>query len=275
MTWPWAPEGLSVDPGTNTTWSSGPALVTEPTAVAVDVTGTPRACGSKAVLVAARRGSGLRLTRPFTSMGVLDAPLARAYMRWMIDSAGCGRRRLPLMLVVPAKREAGGWKELAESIGVRPLVVERPVAAVVGLGLDGDSGIAHMVVDAELDATEVAVVVDGVVVGARQCRPLAEGMAETTSAIRSLLFTIDPDHELDVADRGIHLVGRQMADSGLAGALADRVGLAVTVPDDPGKVVIEGARRTMETVRPYLRLVWSPRRRSRLRLRGVRDGFAC
>lgn len=275
VTWPWAPEGLSVDPGADTTWSSGPTVVTQPTVVAVDATGAPRAFGSRAVLAAARRGSGLRLTRPFTSMGIVDAHLARTYLRWVIDTARCGRRRLPLMVVIPARtgRDVGGWQELAESIGVRPLAVERPVAAVAGLGLDSISEIAHMVVDAELEGTEVAVVADGIVVGARQAPPLTTGVAATAAAIRTLLVTIDPDHELDIADRGIHLVGRRMADASLVGALADRVGLAVTVPDDPGRVVIDGARRTMETVRPYLSPVWSRRWGSRLGLRAVRGGF--
>ena len=180
------------------------------------------------------------------------------------------------MVVVPAVADsgAGGWREMAESIGVRPLVIERPVAAVVGLGFDDATGAAHMVVDAELEGTETAVVVDGVVVGARQTPPLSKGLGATAAAVRSLLVTIDPDHELDIADRGINLVGRQVADIRLAGALGERVGLAVKVPDDPGRVVIEGARRTMETMRPYLPAVLSRRARSRRSLRVARGGFA-
>ncbi|MGH8910907.1 MAG: rod shape-determining protein [Acidimicrobiia bacterium] len=276
MKWPRASEGLSVDPGADTTWASGPKLVTEPTAVAVDASGTARACGSRAVLVAARRGSGLRLTRPFTAMSIVDPLLTRTYLRWVIETAGCGRLRVPLMVVVPAvaDSEAGGWRELAESIGVRPLVVERPVAAVVGLGLDDVSGAAQMVVDAEHEGTETAVVVDGVVVGARHSPPLSKGLRATAAAVRSLLVSIDPDHELDIADRGINLVGRQMADMRLAGALGERVGLAINVPDDPGRVVIEGARRTMETMRPYLPAVLSRRVRRRPSFKAARGGSA-
>jgi len=274
MVWPWAPAGLSVDPGPETTWSSGSKLITEPTAVAVDDTGIARACGSRAVLVAARRGSGLHLARPFTSMTIDDPVQTRAYLRWVIETAGGRRRRPTLMVVVPALSRAeivSMWRELAESVGVRPLVVERPVAALAGLGIDVAVGTAHMVVDAEKDATEVAVVADGSVVDVRQTPPLSVDVAATAAAIRSLLVTIDPDFELDIADQGIHLVGRQVADARLAADLATRVGFAVNVANDPERVVVAGAQRTMETVRPYLAQVLS---RRRVGVRGVRGGFA-
>jgi actin-like ATPase involved in cell morphogenesis len=274
MAWPWAPAGLSVDPGPDTTWSSGTKFITEPAAVAVDDTGAPRACGSRAVLVAARRGSGLHLARPFTSMTIDDPALTRAYLRWVIETAGGRRRRPTLMVVVPALSRpeiTGMWRQLAESVGVRPLVVERPIAALAGLGIDAAEGTAHMVVDAERDATEVAVVADGSVVDVRQTSPLSIDVAATAAAIRSLVVTIDPDFELDIADQGIHLVGREVADARLAAELAARVGFPVNMAKDPGRVVIAGAQRTMETVRPYLAQVLS---RRRVGVKGVRGGFA-
>lgn len=215
----------------------------------------------------------MRVARPFSSVSIEDPVLTRAYLRWVVATAGGGRRRVPLMVVVPAMCHpdvAKAWRDLVGSVGARPLVVERPVAALAGLGVDVATGTAHMVVDAERDGTEVAVVADGVVVDARRTPPLSEAPGETATAIRSLLVTIDPDYELDIADEGIHLVGHKAAGDDLAADLAERVGFAVILSDRPDRVVVDGAQRTMETVRPYLAQVLA--RRSAFR--AVRGGFA-
>lgn len=269
MTWPKVAAGLSVDPGPETTWSTGGELHTEPAAVAVDSSGRARACGSQAIQAAGRKGAGLRLCHPFTSTEVMDVDLSRAYLRWLVERARCLRRRLPLMIVIPAEtpaRTAAVWGDLARSIGAEPMVVQRPVAAVAGLGLATASGIAHLVVEAEPDATELAVVVDGLVVASQVVPPLPTGLDEAADVVRSFLVSIDPDHEIDIADQGINLVGRR-ADYAFGKAFAADVGLAVNIPDRPEAVVIEGARRAMEAIRPYLDLVTG---RAGPGLRGVR-----
>jgi actin-like ATPase involved in cell morphogenesis len=249
-------------------------LVTEPVAVAVDAEGNPKAFGSRAVLLAARRGSGLRVRLPFTSLGIDDPALGCAYLRWLIETGGRGRRHTQLMVVVPAlagPRMAGSWRRLGKAVGADALVVERPLAALAGLGIDVSSGSAYMVVDSERDATEVAVVAEGAVVDARHTPPLSAGVEATAEAVLSLLVSIDPDFELDIADRGIQLVGRQGLGRDAAADLASRVGFPVVAAVSPERVVIAGAQRTIEEVRPYLHQL---RARSGTGLRAVRGGFA-
>lgn len=226
-------------------------------------------------MAAARRGSGLSLCRPFTSRSIVDPELARTYLLWLMETTRTGRRRTPMMVVVPAGSSpttVAMWRDLGDSVGARSMVVERPVAAVAGLGLETDAGIAHLVVDAEVDGTEVAVVVDGRVVASRQVPPISSAMAAVVAAIRDLLVTIDPDYEIDIADMGIHLLGREVKDPRLAEVLAQSVGFPVAMADNPESVVIEGARRTMEAIRPYLSMVTtrSPRTARRLGFRGAR-----
>ncbi len=274
MTWWSSPRSVALDPASEAAWRSGTKLVTEPVAVAIEGNDRPCAFGSRAVLLAARRGSGLSLRIPFTSTTILDRALGRAYLRWLVETAGRGRRNTQLMVVVPALAGpplAASWRSLGEEVGARSLVVERPLAALAGLGVDVSSGGAYMVVDSERDTTEVAVVADGTVVAARHTPPLTVGIETTAEAILSLLVTIDPDFELDIADLGVQLVGRQMASEAVAAELATQVGIPVVAAGDRARVVIDGAQKTIDEVRPYMHQMLA---RGRTGFRAVRGGFA-
>ena len=162
------------------------------------------------------------------------------------------------------------WRVLADSLGLRSLLVDRPLAAVAGLDVEASSGRAMMLVMAERGSTEIAVVAGGVVVMARTCPPLAEGMADVAAVVRSALVSIDPDQELDVVDGGIHMVGLA-ANWRVAEDLAKRVPCDVVLADNPGQVVLEGARKAMDTVRPFLPMLTG--RSWRRSIRGALAGF--
>lgn len=255
MSWPLAPVAVAVDPGSDTTWAKGERAIAEPTAVAVDDQGRAHLFGSEAVMAAARRQSGLALIRPFTASEVIVPRLAGAYLQWLVARAGEGHCRLvPLMLVVPTtglSPTADRWGMVAAGIGARPLLVERPLAAVAGLDLARDPARAVMVVVATGESTEVAVIADGKVVHSRHCDPMDQSIADIATVIRSALVSIDPDLELDVADAGIFLVGPR-ASARLAAELTARVAVEVSLAPNPERVVLEGARQAMETVRPFL-----------------------
>ena len=242
--------------------------------MAVDLEGRPRAFGSAAVMESARRSSGLSLCRPYTSSEVLDVRLSRAYLRWLVATAGEGHTKgVPLMLVVSVSARptsVPSWRALADSLGLKSLLVDRPLAAVAELEVEASSGRAMMLVMAETKSTEIAVVAGGVVVMARTCPPLTEGMAAVAAVVRSALVSIDPDHELDVIDGGVHLVGLA-ANWRVAEDLTKRLPCDVVMAANPGQVVLEGARKAMDTVRPFLPMLSG--RTWRRSIKGALAGF--
>lgn len=244
------PSVVLIAPGAETSWADDGGRVTQATVVAVDDVGSIQAFGSEAALSAARRRSSLQLIQPFSAAAIDHPSLTRSYLHWLLDSSGHRSRNTVLAILVPSTPAgiAESWKFVCDGLGFGSVMVSRPVAAATGLGMEVDSGAAHMIVDVTSDTAEVAVVGEGAVLFSRSCEPDPHQVA---SVIRSALVQIDPDLEWDVLGGGIHVLGHVPVEDWKE-ELSTLVGVPVSVASDAESILFAGARATLDDIEPYL-----------------------
>lgn len=252
-----------------TTFATDSARRSVSTAVAVDPAGHCLGFGEAAVLAAARRRSRVSLLVPFSHRRIESERATADYLNWLVGEAGCRRREVILAPVVAATGHealAGDWRRAVAAAGLRSIVLSRPLAAVVGMGVDVESSAAQMTVDLVDGIAEVAVLSGGQVQVTRSCSGTDPG--EVAAVVRSILIQLDPDLEQDIVDAGLRMIGGSIP-SGWGEELGRRAHLPVSAVGDAEQLVLEGARRTVESLRPYLRRLAS----SRPRFRAVPAGF--
>lgn len=238
------------------------------TAVAVDPSGHAFGFGESAVLAADRQPSRVSLLVPFSHRRIESERAAAEYLNWLVGEAGCRRREVILAPVVAATGHealASDWRRVVATAGLRSIVLSRPLAAAVGIGIDVESWAAQMTVDLVDGIAEVAVISGGQVQVTRSCSGTYPG--DVAAVVRSILIQLDPDLEQDIVDAGIRVIGDNIP-AGWGEELGRRAHLPVSVVGDTEQVVLEGARRTVESLRPYLRRLAS----SGPRLRAVPAG---
>jgi actin-like ATPase involved in cell morphogenesis len=241
-----------VPTASSTTFAAGAVRGSAPTAVAVDSAGRSFDFGDTAVLATARRGTRASLVVPFTHRRMESEAVAADYLAWLVGEAGCRRREAILAPIVAAtghESAARAWRRAASVAGLRSIVVSRPLAAAVGMDLDVESSTARLIIDLVDGTAEVSVIQGGETRVTRSC-PGTEP-ADVAAVVRSILIQLDPDHEQDVVDCGISVIGEAIA-NGWREELERGAHLPVTAIGD-GAVVLEGGRRTVEGLRPYLR----------------------
>jgi rod shape-determining protein MreB len=148
-------------------------IVDEPTLAAVDTRGGELvAVGSVAARMVGRSPDHIRVSRPVLSGTVVDAELAQAMLRQMVDRrvAPLWRRPGGVRAVVGVPHDSGPLTRKAavaalSGLGIRRVeVVEIPVAAAVGCGLPVDRPEASMLVVCGAATTQIAVLSLGSVV---------------------------------------------------------------------------------------------------------------
>ncbi|MPZ52282.1 MAG: hypothetical protein GEU79_06035 [Acidimicrobiia bacterium] len=240
----------------STVWSSHRGLQSHPSVVAVDRRRHIRSFGREAQ--APRRGRH-RVTNkiaPFAIGSLSDPDLARAYVDWLIRSVTPHRHRGLAVIVAPpigsTVVDRARWEEIIRSVGVHPIVVNRLMAASLGLGNPSEPDRANMVVEVADGVVESIVVTDDGPVSSGR-RALEENRRPEMLArmIANELRSVDPDHELDIRDQGIQLLGRSLPHSLIAGLESD-LGVRVYPVQDPNGVVISGLRSALDMFRPSL-----------------------
>lgn len=241
--------GAVLDPGPEVAWSVGGKLHREPAVAALDSAGRVVGFGSRAILAAARRGSGMVILPIFDSFRPIRADLASIFLEWM--TGGCRRGSVVAVTLAADTSPAAvaGWNGLARRFGLEPVVIPRPIAVCSGLDLDRER--SHLVAVVAPDVLEVAIVSGEGLVASRSLGGEPE-LGELPALVRSLLVQVDPDHEADVLDEGIHVVGEVAAATRAATEVAERVGCEATVAADPEWVIVKGATGILQTVSPYL-----------------------
>lgn len=255
-----APVVIVVVPtSSSTVWAVGTDRRSAPTAVAVDSSGRFLAHGAPAVLTAARRGNQASVVVPFSHRRLDFEAAAADYLRWLVGAAGCKRREAivaPIVAATDHERLAGAWRRVASAAGLRSLVISRPVAAAVGMDLDVEAAAAHLIVDLVDGAAEVSVIFSGQAQVMRSCS--GEAPADVAAVVRSVLIQLDPDLEQDITVSGVKVIGDRIP-PGWGTELERRIHLPVEVVENPEQAVLEGARRTVEGLKPYLRRLVSTR----------------
>ncbi|MCP3984778.1 MAG: rod shape-determining protein [bacterium] len=175
---------LAIDLGTANTlvYAKGKGLIcSEPSVVAVAKDQTGRgdkvlAVGHEAKEMLGRTPGGIRAIRPIKDGVIADFEITEAMLRYFIQRAHNRRKlvRPRIAICVPpciTSVEKRAVRESALSAGAREVyLIEEPMAAAIGAGLDVTAATGNMVVDIGGGTTDVAVISLSGIVASRSIR---------------------------------------------------------------------------------------------------------
>ena len=183
---------LAIDLGTANTlvYAKGKGLIcSEPSVVAVvrDPSGRGEkvlAVGHEAKEMLGRTPGGIRAIRPIKDGVIADFEITEAMLRYFIQRAHNRRKlvRPRIAICVPpciTSVEKRAVRESALSAGAREVyLIEEPMAAAIGAGLDVTAATGNMVVDIGGGTTDVAVISLSGIVASRSIRCGGDAMDE-------------------------------------------------------------------------------------------------
>jgi len=183
---------LAIDLGTANTlvYVRGKGLIcSEPSVVAVadDPTGRGQrvlAVGHEAKEMLGRTPAGIRAVRPIKDGVIADFEVTEAMLRYFIERSHHRKRlvRPRIVICVPpcvTSVEKRAVRESALSAGAREVyLIEEPMAAAIGAGLDVTAATGNMVVDIGGGTTDVAVISLSGIVTSRSIRCGGDAMDE-------------------------------------------------------------------------------------------------
>ena len=188
----WLSNDLAIDLGTANTlvYAKGKGLIcSEPSVVAVTADPSGRgdkvlAVGHEAKEMLGRTPASIRAVRPIKDGVIADFEITEAMLRYFIGRANNKRRiaRPRIVICVPpciTSVEKRAVRESAMSAGAREVfLIEEPMAAAIGAGLDVTAPTGNMVVDIGGGTTDVAVISLSGIVCSRSIRCGGDAMDE-------------------------------------------------------------------------------------------------
>lgn len=181
---------VAIDLGTANTLVYVPGLgivLDEPSVVAIKTAGETRkiaAVGIQAKTMVGRTPMNMSVIRPLKDGVIADFEIAGEMVTYFIRKVQKNRHFLEPQVVIcvpfgatPVERRT--IKDSARNAGAKQVyLVEEPMAAAIGAGLDVTEAQGHMVVDIGGGTTEVAVISLGGIVNAQSCRVGGDKMDE-------------------------------------------------------------------------------------------------
>lgn len=182
-------EDIAIDLGTANTVITyrGKIVVDQPSIVAVDsVTGKLEAIGTAAALMEGRTPKNIRTVRPLRDGVIADFQAADQMIKGMIDMIPRRRRlispSLRMVVGIPSgatEVERRAVRDSTEHAGARQVyLIEEPMAAALGIGLDIEKPGGNMVVDIGGGTTEIAVISLGGIVADKSIRTAGNTFTE-------------------------------------------------------------------------------------------------
>jgi rod shape-determining protein MreB len=166
---------IGIDLGTSNTLvyvSNKGIIVNEPSVVAIKVnTNEVCAVGISAKAMLDRTPKSINAIRPLQNGVIADFEITRAMIKYFIDKALNKKRFIKsnIVICVPVgvtSIERRAVEEVAYDAGAKKVkLVEEPMAAAIGAGLDVDQPVGNMIIDIGGGTTEIAVIsLGGIVV---------------------------------------------------------------------------------------------------------------
>lgn len=158
---------IAIDLGTANTLISSKRngiVLSEPSIIAFDSKGAPLSFGNEAYLMHEKTHKNIRTVRPLRDGVIADFEAAEHMIRGMIKSV---KRKWysttrQMVICVPSgitQVERQAVRVSAENAGAKEVyLVDEPMAAAIGVGLDVHAPIGHMIVDIGGGTTEIAVI---------------------------------------------------------------------------------------------------------------------
>ncbi|NGP89312.1 rod shape-determining protein [Fodinibius halophilus] len=175
----WLYTDIAIDLGTANTliYSRGEGIVlNEPSIVALNMQNEPVASGHEARLMHEKTHKNIRTVRPLRDGVIADFEVAEQMIRGMIDKVKMkwysGTRQM--VVCVPSgitEVERRAVRDSAEHAGAKSVfLVDEPMAAAIGIGLNVHEPIGNMIVDIGGGTTEIAVIALSGIVYAQSVR---------------------------------------------------------------------------------------------------------
>ncbi|MBV8735163.1 MAG: rod shape-determining protein [Solirubrobacterales bacterium] len=195
---------MAIDLGTANTlvYVAGRGIVvSEPSVVASDLeTGTVHAVGADAERMIGRTPATISATRPLRHGVIEDFEVTEEMLRYFIRKVLDRRRAYPRLIVCApsgvTEVERRAVEEASLAAGARRVhLIEEPIAAALGAGLDIEEPVGRMVVDVGGGTSEMAVITLG---GIAVYRSLRVGGYEMDDAISHYIRAV---HKLVIGSR--------------------------------------------------------------------------
>jgi len=233
---------IGIDLGTSSVllYVRGKGIVLrEPSVVALDDEGNILAVGEEARRMMGRTPGNITAVRPLRDGVISDYETTEKMLRYFITKV-CGRRMIffkpRVMICVPSgitEVERMAVKDAADNIGAKEVyIIEEPIAAAIGAGLDISKPYGSMVVDIGGGTTDIAVMSLGGIVTSRSIKIAGDKFDE------SIIRYMRKKHSM--------LIGERMAEE-----IKMRIGTVYPYEEDitmnvRGRNLVLGLPRTLE-----------------------------
>lgn len=160
---------IAIDLGTANTliMHNDEIVVDEPSIVALDrMTGKVLAIGKEAQQMHEKTHENIKTVRPLRDGVIADFTVAEHMIRGMIKMIHPGRRLMPsthkMVICIPSgitEVEKRAVRDSAEHAGAKEVyLIPEPMAAAIGIGINVEEPVGHMIVDIGGGTTEIAVI---------------------------------------------------------------------------------------------------------------------
>jgi rod shape-determining protein MreB len=225
-------------------------VVAEPSVVALEVgTGWVHAVGAEAKRMIGRTPASIRAVRPLRHGVIADFEVTEQMLRHFLARAMPRRRGRPrLVLCAPSgitDVERRALVEAAQAAGAREVaLIEEPIAAAIGAGLEISEPVATMIVDIGGGTSEVAVIALGSMVVSESLRM---GGYDLDDAVTGYLRTV---HRLAIGSESAEEIKRTL---GSAWPSADQGEAEIR-----GRDLVTGLPRAVSLPSAEMRMAFEP-----------------
>ena len=275
-------QDIGIDLGTATViaYVKGKGIVLrEPSVVAVNSTSKEvLAVGHEARRMLGRTPGNIVATRPLRDGVISDYTVTEKMLKYFISKIGGKFLFAPrIMICIPSQVtevEKKAVIDAASNAGARKVyLIEEPIAAAIGAGIDISKPCGNMIVDIGGGTTDIAVIfgcvypkIQDVEMDIRG-RDLITGLPKTITvhssemmealeepvnmiidAVHSVLEKTPPELAADISDKGIYMTGGGCLIDGLDKLLQDRTGINVMIAEDAVSCVALGTGKALDNL---------------------------
>ena len=256
-------------------------ILKEPSVVAYDRdTNAIKAIGEEARMMLGRTPGNIVAVRPLRQGVISDYTVTEKMIKYFVQKA-LGKRTFKkprISICVPSgvtEVERKAVEEATYAAGAREVhLIEEPVAAAIGAGIDISKPCGNMIVDIGGGTSDIAVISLGgtvvntslkiagddfdeaivrymrkkhnLLIGERTAEDIKIKIGTTYPLIEDVLERTPPELSADILDRGIMLTGGGSMLRGMEELIEEKTGINTMTADDPMKVVAIGTGEYVE-----------------------------